>query len=163
MKTCGGCGLKKPRSEFAAHAKTRDGLQYRCRACAQAYRAAWYEKNKTRHVANVRRNSKDRATRNREWLLEYLIEHPCVDCGTEDLRVLDFDHRPDEAKAGNVSTMAANGTVLKTLKAEVAKCDVRCKNCHAIKTYERAGGNWRTAWFAVNTGPCSSTERAAVS
>jgi hypothetical protein len=150
MKLCKGCGKERPLSEFAAHSKTRDGLQYRCRTCTQAYRAAWYEKNKTRHVANVVRNNRARAERNRAYLLEYLLAHPCVDCGTGDIRVLDFDHRPEHTKYKNISVMAAQGCMLETLEAEVAKCDVRCKNCHAIKTYERAGGNWRTLWFADN-------------
>lgn len=29
--------------------------------------------------------------------------------------------------------------------AEIAKCDVRCRNCHANLTNERMGANWRSA------------------
>ena len=35
------------------------------------------------------------------------------------------------------------GGSLEKLIAEVKKCEIRCRNCHAIKTYERLGGSWR--------------------
>jgi hypothetical protein len=30
------------------------------------------------------------------------------------------------------------------VSAEIAKCDVRCRNRHARVTYERIGDNWRS-------------------
>ncbi|MEN0024472.1 MAG: hypothetical protein AAGC61_14400 [Microbacterium sp.] len=40
--------------------------------------------------------------------------------------------------------MVRNGFGLKALIDEIAKCDVRCRNCHAVVTYERMGANWRS-------------------
>jgi hypothetical protein len=74
----------------------------------------------------------------------YLREHPCIDCGNSDLRVLDFDHRPGSGKRKDVMAMVKEGFSLKKLAEEIAKCDVRCRNCHAIVTLERAGRNWRS-------------------
>ncbi|KZE92998.1 hypothetical protein AVP42_02072 [Agromyces sp. NDB4Y10] len=40
--------------------------------------------------------------------------------------------------------LAQGGHAISTIAAEIAKCDVRCRNCHAIVTYERLGRNWRS-------------------
>lgn len=61
-----------------------------------------------------------------------------------DLRVLDFDHRPGSGKRKDVMRMVNEGFSLRLLVEEIAKCDVRCRNCHAIVTLERAGENWRS-------------------
>ncbi|MFB4350191.1 hypothetical protein [Microbacterium sp. CR_7] len=58
--------------------------------------------------------------------------------------MLDFDHRPGTAKKDAVMAMVPNGFGLKALTDEIAKCDVRCRNCHAVVTYERMGTNWRS-------------------
>lgn len=62
--------------------------------------------------------------------------------------MLDFDHRPDETKRDAVMAMVRNGFSRAALLAEIAKCDVRCRNCHAIATYERMGANWRSRVMA---------------
>lgn len=61
-----------------------------------------------------------------------------------DLRVLDFDHRPDSHKRKDVMQMVKEGFSIDRLIEEIAKCDVRCRNCHAIVTLERAADNWRS-------------------
>lgn len=74
----------------------------------------------------------------REFLRQYLREHPCVDCGEDDIIVLDFEHQGD--KMFNISEAPSLGVGWKTLKAEIAKCEVRCANCHRRKTHrERMG------------------------
>jgi hypothetical protein len=78
------------------------------------------------------------------FLADYLTEHPCVDCGNSDLRVLDFDHRPGTPKRKDVMRMVKEGFSIPRLTDEIAKCDVRCRNCHAVVTLERSGDNWRS-------------------
>ncbi|MFD1574653.1 hypothetical protein ACFSEO_10950 [Agromyces cerinus subsp. nitratus] len=75
----------------------------------------------------------------------YLLAHPCVDCGESDVRVLDFDHRVGSGNQAEVMRLVQNGYSVSRVMAEIAKCDVRCRNCHAKVTYERMGENWRTA------------------
>ncbi|MDL9981045.1 hypothetical protein [Microbacterium candidum] len=91
----------------------------------------------TERVAKQRVESK-------AFLAEYLRAHPCVDCGNRDLRVLDFDHRPGSGKSADVMRLVAGGYGIPRLLDEIAKCDVRCRNCHAIVTLERGGENWRS-------------------
>jgi hypothetical protein len=64
----------------------------------------------------------------------------CVDCGETDPIVLEFDHEPGN-KVDIISRMVQQRAWNATL-AEIAKCSVRCANCHRRKTAERAG------WYA---------------
>jgi hypothetical protein len=84
------------------------------------------------------RVQKDRATaENRVRVSHYLSDHPCVDCGEADPIVLDFDHLRD--KHWDVSFMVASGFAWSTIELEIAKCEVRCANCHARKTARELG------------------------
>ncbi|AER25978.1 HNH endonuclease [Mycobacterium phage Nappy] len=75
------------------------------------------------------------------YVLDYLLAHPCVDCGEPDIVVLDFDHLGD--KLYNISNMVAQGFAVTTIKREIAKCEVRCANCHRRMTAKRHGGWWK--------------------
>ncbi|GGD83472.1 hypothetical protein [Microbacterium murale] len=93
------------------------------------------------------------------FITKYLNDHPCVDCGVSDLRVLDFDHRPGGNKRDGVMQLVRNGFGLSIIEDEISKCDVRCRNCHAIVTYERMGNNWRSTAAGRSVPPpgCDTT------
>jgi hypothetical protein len=81
---------------------------------------------------------RNRATkrRNQEFIVR-AKSRPCLDCGIQYKPwIMQFDHRPGEIKLLNVSQ--ARSRSLKTIKAEIAKCDVVCANCHADRTYKRS-------------------------
>lgn len=64
------------------------------------------------------------------------LKSGCIDCGYNGHpEALQFDHRPDEVKSFTIARKMTNAW--SALEAEIAKCDVRCANCHAIKTAER--------------------------
>lgn len=138
MKECCTCHEWLEKTEFNKRAAAWDGLQSRCRKCSRA----WYEANKVRHKANTLERNKSVKAANRELMRCYLLQHPCVDCGEPDLRVLDFDHRDGEEKLTDVGRLLGEGFAWSTILSEIAKCDVRCSNCHRIITCERAN-NWR--------------------
>lgn len=75
--------------------------------------------------------------RNRGRLIKYYATHPCVDCGESDPVVLHFDHVRG-TKIHNVSRMVRTHNWRK-VAAEIAKCEVRCANCHTRITAKRAG------------------------
>jgi hypothetical protein len=67
-------------------------------------------------------------------LNEMKVTAGCIDCGfNAHPAALEFDHVRGE-KLGNVSTIRNRAWHL--VLAEIAKCDVRCSNCHRIKTAE---------------------------
>lgn len=71
--------------------------------------------------------------RNIQFLVEYLKTHSCIDCDESNPLVLEFDHVRGK-KLERVSSLVSTGKSLKSIKAEIAKCEVRCANCHRIKT-----------------------------
>ncbi|MFZ1018790.1 MAG: hypothetical protein WAN39_13065 [Candidatus Cybelea sp.] len=75
-------------------------------------------------------------------MVEYLKGRGCVECGENDLRVLDFDHVRGK-KEGNVSVMVGYGVSWERLSAELAKCEIRCANCHRKRTAAQFGW-WQT-------------------
>jgi hypothetical protein len=78
-------------------------------------------------------NSRIYRKRDRELMVEYLLSHPCVDCDESDVMVLDFDHVTD-TKTANVSNLVSRGASWQRIEREIAKCVVRCANCHRRKT-----------------------------
>ena len=55
----------------------------------------------------------------------------CVDCGESNPLVLQFDHRDPTTKTSIVNRFHA----LDRKREEAYKCDIRCANCHQLKTY----------------------------
>lgn len=65
----------------------------------------------------------------------HLLSHPCVDCGERDIMTLQFDHVHGEKSAAVSKLMQAS---VSRVQAEIAKCEVRCGNCHRRRTLQRA-------------------------
>ena len=97
-----------------------------------------YAKHRERVIASAKKYSKLARDRTRTHINTHLKANPCVDCGETDLIVLEFDHVTG-IKEFIISNAARDGIGIKRLKAEIAKCEVRCANCHRKKTYERSG------------------------
>jgi hypothetical protein len=72
--------------------------------------------------------------RNLAFVRDTLLRSCCVDCGLSDLVVLEFDHVVN--KHANVTQLARRGCSLDCLKREIAKCEIRCANCHRRRTFE---------------------------
>lgn len=136
MKTCGRCNKEKALEDFAWRNKSKGTKQPYCKPCRKEIDAKRYSESETRRKS-IKDNRKALRERNLDYVRSYLVSHPCVDCGFEDIRCLDFDHLRDKSK--NVSLLARVPVSLENLKIEIEKCEVRCANCHRITTYERAG------------------------
>lgn len=85
----------------------------------------------------IQKKSRDKSIlRNKLYVKEFLENKSCVDCGTSDIRVLEFDHVRG-TKLYHVSHMVTKAYRLDLLKDEIDKCEIRCCNCHRIITQER--------------------------
>lgn len=102
----------------------------------------YYEANKAKVKARTREHTTRTRKEVREWLHTYLLEHPCIDCGEDNPIILEFDHVRGK-KVFNIGEASSKGYSLKRVVAEVAKCEVRCANCHRKKTYKEAGWTHR--------------------
>lgn len=144
-RACPECGESYPLDESF----TRNP---RCRPCRAAYGRDHYRRNVDYYKAKARRRQMEVVNGNKQWLLDYLLEHPCVDCGEPDPLVLEFDHRDPATKVAAVSSLARSGYSLSAVQREVAQCDVRCANCHRRKTHEQRGW-WGRARHDSNVQP----------
>ena len=70
----------------------------------------------------------NRRNKFRAYIDKYLDTHPCVDCGQSNKLCLEFDHVRGYKKDG-----VRHIRSIPKLVAEIAKCDVRCANCHTIR------------------------------
>ena len=74
-----------------------------------------------------------RMRRRREILDKYKLRMGCVDCGyNENPYALQWDHRDPADKIDTPHRMASYS--IKKIFEEARKCDIRCANCHSIKT-----------------------------
>jgi hypothetical protein len=141
-KICTACGEERDsEKDFNWKDKGRGVRQTRCKSCQSHMSMQHYKNNKQSYMDRARIREVQVIEDNQKRLAEYLACHPCVDCGQTDVRVLEFDH-VRATKSENISRMVGLGYSWPTIKAEIAKCEVRCANCHRIKEGER-GGWWR--------------------
>jgi hypothetical protein len=133
-KLCTGCGQIKPQAGFSKQAKAKDGLQSICKECAAAY----YITNRATIYPMIKARRELMISECRQFVWEYLSAHPCIDCGEPDPIVLDFDHVKGTKRSG-VSELALHGWGIHAVQTEIAKCVVRCANCHRRKTARELG------------------------
>ena len=133
---CRKCGVFKPWTEFPRRGRDSNRLQTWCKPCFSSYRAERHQRNHDREMRRIRRNSTKRIAANRINVSAYLRTHACIDCGESDPTVLDFDHVRG-TKLGDVSALVGGGYPWPKIEAEIAKCDVRCANCHRRATERR--------------------------
>lgn len=135
MKTCGKCKQTKKRAEFALSKKKGDGLQSWCKSCKKQVDSTYYRKNYTKMRLQSRAANAKRRKENKAYLEEYKRSKCCIDCGESNPIVFEFDHVRG-TKVSNISTLAGWATIA-LLEEEIAKCVIRCCNCHRIQTHLR--------------------------
>jgi hypothetical protein len=135
MKKCSTCLEWKDEGEFNWRFALLGIRQSSCRECQHEHQARYYQ----RHKDNEKARTKERRNRVRSEAREYVnsvkSSSECVDCGEDDPRVLDFDHVRGKGKT--VNRLVNEGASIDRIKAEINLTEVRCANCHRIKTEER--------------------------
>ena len=142
MKSCGSCGETKGTDEFGVRDAKTNREHTVCRECRRGYCRDYYHKDPEAFNARKRERMAVYRERARHYVERFLSSHPCVDCGADDLVVLEFDHvRGVKRKA--VAVMVWEGVSVQTLAAEIRKCVVRCADCHR-RTTATTRGYWKT-------------------
>lgn len=142
MKTiiCIKCNASQPINHFSFKIKKRGIRHTICKTCHALYRKAHYEANKDYYIKRARKWWDKQIPKLQKFVVDYLKSHPCVDCGEDDLVVLDFDHVRGKKFMG-VSEMVRRGFSIKTILTEIEKCEIRCSNCHRKRTSKKSN-NW---------------------
>ncbi len=142
-KICTHCGLERDVEEdFCWQYKDRGIGQNRCKYCQSEMSKHHYFNNKPAYYARSSALKAQTMTENASLISTYLSTHPCVDCGLTDRRLLEFDHVYGQKLYG-IAVLLTSGFNWPIIEAEIAKCKVRCANCHRIKTIEQGKG-WRS-------------------
>lgn len=103
------------------------GYRYSCWDCWRKYQNSRYDEGKSAHYRTEFRNKA------RQFVYDFLKEHPCVDCSESNICCLDFDHVKG-VKFNNIQKMVRDCFSIEKIKLEIEKCEVRCANCHRKKT-----------------------------
>jgi transposase-like protein len=123
-----------PRREIDAEIARCEVVCACCHRRRTASRAGW---RRADPQGATRPYSTPSVARNFAHLHAILSRTSCVDCGERDPLVLEFDHVRE--KRQDVTRLAWHGCSLATIDAEIAKCEIRCANCHRRATARRAG------------------------
>lgn len=74
--------------------------------------------------------------RKQQAYIASLKDAPCTDCGGRfHSEAMQFDHLDSSKKFKMISLMYTY--CRERIDEEVAKCELVCANCHAVRTYER--------------------------
>lgn len=122
---CPKCERDLPLDAFQrAKNRSKYGIYGYCTEC---------QATKLREIHNQKREQA------RLYLAEIREATPCADCDVNyPYFVMDFDHRVGEDKIAAVSVMVRRfAGSLEKIRAEVAKCDIVCANCHRARTHYR--------------------------
>lgn len=136
MKKCKKCLQEKLETDFdSTYYKDKTYLKNECKVCLGIRTSANYYADHERQKSIRKRNTNNRRAARKKILFEYLLSHPCMDCGETDPIVLEFDHI--SIKSFNIS--AGLMKPLNIFQEEIEKCEVVCANCHKKRTAKRAG------------------------
>ena len=138
VKTCTKCSVEKTIDCFNFKNKSENKRHSSCQDCTRRNTKNHYGNNKGYYIKKVYARNIVVRTNNLQFVMDFLKQNPCVDCGETDPIVLEFDHLSDKRK--EVSYMVGAGFSLDSIKKEIAKCEVRCCNCHRRKTAKQL--NW---------------------
>lgn len=133
IKYCPKCNKDKLlETDFYKNKSKKDGYQAICKECVKKDESRYYCRNAERLKESIEISRLKRAQENKQFVLNYLQFHPCIDCGEKDPVVLEFDHI--KKKNHGIAVMVSRGNSINRIQEEIALCQVRCANCHRRKT-----------------------------
>jgi hypothetical protein len=133
VKRCGKCRVEKPLAMFH---RRRGGYQTWCKTCRRAYDAGYHRATRPIRIDQKR----ERHAEFIAWYLALKDGRPCADCGqTYHPAAMQWDHLPGAEKVASVADLCRKNNRGRVLE-EIAKCELVCANCHAVRTFQRQRG-----------------------
>jgi hypothetical protein len=138
-KTCSSCKMEKDR-ETDFYLRTTGNRHRQCKACLIKRATTNNAEHKVRHRGYMRKYMAAIRSGERQSetcaLINAAKAKPCTDCKqTFPPECMDLDHLPGHVKVAAVSNMI--WCTVERVKAELAKCEVVCANCHRIRSKNR--------------------------
>lgn len=130
-KVCADCRRELPTTDFQSKGKNTHRLQSYCKECSA-------------------RKAREYKQQMRDYVAAYKLAKGCEICGFQPKHScqLDLDHNDPDTKVYKGSHKAYDaGWSKERIDAELAKCTVTCKNCHALRTYEER--HWENSYTSV--------------
>lgn len=91
--------------------------------------------------AKSRIRSREHTDNKRRALQDIKEASGCVDCGEKyPYFMLHFDHLPEYEKIADITRLVRTAK-WSDVEKEIAKCEVVCANCHAIRSHNRKSGS----------------------
>ena len=128
-KFCSRCERTLPAPFFNLSTTDKSGLQSYCRSCFAGYQR---DKTYAYHGSRQRRIR----FRKRDFVHAHKTALGCADCGERHVACLEFHHIDPSLKSENISGMINKNRTVARITAEMAKCVVICRNCHAKRHYD---------------------------
>ena len=130
-KHCGRCKERKSLEHFSK--SKRNGFQSWCKPCKKIVSAQEYKIK-----PQIRKRNEVRKKDWLQWNRALKANKPCTDCGQIFHPVcMHWDHLPGYIKSGNISQMVGLAISREIILEEIAKCELVCANCHALRTHYR--------------------------
>ena len=138
-RICSQCQEPKDIEDFPLRNQFTQRRQSYCNECRSKMGKNWYENNKDYQKANAKKHMTEYRETAKEYVFNYLLTHPCVECGESNPVVLEFHHLSGKDKA--IAELTHAGVSIAKIQEELAKCQVLCANCHRKLTASERG------WF----------------
>lgn len=133
LRRCSMCRVVRHITEFH---RRGSGFQWWCKSCRRSHDSAYHAKTRPLRLLQKREAKRRLAA----WVDDLKTTQPCVDCGKSfHPAAMTFDHLPGTTKRGEVSDLVKSGCT-RLAREEIAKCDLVCANCHAVRTHLRRRG-----------------------
>lgn len=130
LKLCIECKDYKLTTEFNANSSKWDKLSNYCKPC-QSYRNRYTPERRVHEKAHFLKANQ---------IADKHKEVGCKKCGEKNKTILEFDHRNAKLKKyGIAELLSSSRKSLDKLIEELDKCDVLCRNCHRLRTFEQLG------------------------
>ncbi len=146
MKICSKCQRELSEDSFAFKNKRKSNYHSICKECKRDYNKIYYQNNSEVVKKNTAPRRKRQIKENRKFVWDYINSHDCLECGEPNPMLLEFAHRDPSNKSFNMASGTSRGLCVKTLQAEMDKCDLLCVKCHRLKTAEEQ--NWWAEFLA---------------